>query len=461
MGARMNDKSNAPGKAAGNAASNTQGQRGESPGLDPALIEQHRQDSLRDDGRNPGRPIPEVPLAKHVNHTPFWSQYFQTVDSAGEVFHTVVTRVSYDMTSVARGEQGGALGVLGYCAEQSELAMGDEFADPDQPNASELLWESDFCTYKPRCDVLVVNAVTRPPLSHWQRTVGRLGNPQPVPAEARWSCGVSLLYQDESGHHRQWHKTVGVTGPRSTTLLRGVSDPKAAHEVRLGWANAFGGPGDERNPLGVGHASSKSERQPQQELTVQPYGGGLLQRNYPPVHLGPLGKAWLPRRTLAGTYDNAWLKNQWPLPPADLDDGFWNCAPADQQVEHPEPGAQITLVNLWPPTPDTPEGQRPPPPEPGQEVWRARLPLHQLFVLPLFRAMNIGGGLVTKAPALPCRLDTLRLDLQAQRVEATYRCRVPQSVFGRHPLVRMETRMCPVGQALESVPPEELGPLGE
>ena len=451
MGARMDDKS----KAASSAPGKAQAQRGASQGHDPALIERHRQDSLRDDGRNPGRTIPEVPLAKHINHTPFWSQYFQTVDSAGEVFHTVVTRISYDMASVARGGQGG---VLVYCAEQSELAMGDEFADPGQPNASETLWESDFCAHKPKCDVLVVNAATRPPLSDWQRTVGRLASPRHVPAEARWSCGVSLRYQDEAGKERQWHKAVGVTGPRSTTLLGGASDPKSAHEVRLAWANAFGGPGDDRNPLGVGHASSKSERQPQQELPDQPFGGGLQQRKYPPVHLGPVGKAWLPRRTLAGTYDNAWLEHQWPLPPADLQDGFWNCAPADQQVEHPEPGAQITLVNLWPPTPD---GQRPPSPEPGQEVWRARLPLHQLFVLPLFRAMNIGGGVVTKAPPLPCRLDTLRIDLKAQRVEATYRCRVPQSVFARHPLVRMETRMCPVGQPLESVPPEELGPLGE
>jgi hypothetical protein len=447
----MNDKST----AAGSTSGKPQSQHGAPHGHDPALVERHRQDSLRDDGRNPGRPIPEVPLAKHVNHTPFWSQYFQTVDSAGEVFHTVVTRVSYDMASVARGEQGG---VLAYCAEQSELAMGDEFADPEQPNASEPLGESDFCAHKPKCDVLVVNAASRPPLSAWQRTVGRLSNPQALPAEARWSCGVSLHYQDETGQLRQWHKAMAVTGPRSSALLGGVGDPKAAHEVHLGWAKAFGGPGDERNPLGVGHASSKSERQPQQELPGKPYGGGLLQRHYPPVHLGPMGKAWLPRRSLAGTYDNAWLEQQWPLPPADLDDGFWNCAPADQQVAYPEPGAQITLVNLWPPTP---EGQRPPPPEPGQEVWRARLPLHQLFVLPLFRAMNIAGGLVTKAPTLPCRLDTLRIDLEAQRVEATYRCRVPQSVFVRHPLVRMETRMCPVGKPLESVPHEELGPLGE
>lgn len=417
------------------------------PGHERAVIEQYSRDSLRDDGRNPGRAIADVPVAQHVNHTPFWSQYFQSVDSTGEVFHTVVTRVSYDMSSVARGEAGG---VLSYCAEQSELALGDTFADPGQPHASELLWESDFCAYKPRCDVLVINAATRPPMGQWQGATGRSSLQQAV-AAARWSCGVGLGYQDDAGQHHQWQKALAITGPRSATLLGTVGQPRDAYEVRLSWRHAFGGPDDERNPLGVGHASSTDRRQPQQELQGTPYRGG----NYPPVHLGPVGKAWQPRRALAGTYDDAWLKDQWPLPPGDLDDGFWNCAPQDQQIKHPEPGAQIALINLWPPTS---EGQPLSPAQPGQEVWRGQLPSHQLFVLPIYRAAHI--GIVTKAPSLTCRLDTLRLDLQTQRVEAVYRARVAQSAFGHHTLVRMETRMSPMGRPLESVPAQELGPLG-
>ncbi|CAN7245181.1 DUF2169 family type VI secretion system accessory protein [Acidovorax sp. LjRoot117] len=422
------------------------------PAHDQALVQKHTDAAAQD---QPGRAIPDVPVAQHVNHTPFWSQYFQSVDSTGEVFHTVVTRVSYDMASVARGGAGDNTGsVLSYCAEQGELAMGDVFADPAHPHGSDLLWESDFCAYKPRCDVLVINAATRPPmgpLSQWQRAMNG-GNLQQTPAAARWSCGVGLGYQDDSGQRHQWQKTLVVTGPRGTTLMGAVGQPQEVHEVRLSWLHAFGGPDDERNPLGVGHTSSSDSRQPQQELQGTPYRGG----NYPPVHLGPVGKAWLPRRALAGTYDEAWLKHQWPLPPGDLDDGFWNCAPVDQQIRHPEPGAQIALINLWPPTP---ENELPAPPPPGHEVWRARLPLHQLFVQPIYRAAHI--GIVTKDPILPCKLDTLRLDLQAQRVEAVYRARVPQSAFGHHTLVRMETRMSPVGLPLESVPLEQMGPLGQ
>lgn len=428
-------------------SSNRQTAGGGVQGHERSVIEQHSRDSLRDDGRNPGRAIPDVPVAQHVNHTPFWSQYFQSVDSTGEVFHTIVTRVSYDMTSVPRGPGGG---VLGYCAEQSELAMGDTFADPQQPQASELLWESDFCPYKPLCDIIVINAATRPAPEPWHQVSGR-GVAGSAPTAARWSCGLALGYQSEGGPHQQWQKTLTVTGPRRTTLLGGVGQPQDSQEVRLSWSLAYGGPEDERNPLGVGHPSSSETRQPQQEMPAATYRGG----DYPPVHLGPVGKAWLPRRTLAGTYDDEWLRRQWPLPPADLQDRYWNCAPQDQQIKHPDPGAQIALINLWPPTP---EGQSPTPAQPGQETWQARLPQHQLFVQPLYRVEAI--GIVTKAAMLPCRLDTLRLDLQAQRIEAVYRARVPQSAFGRHTLVRMETRMCPVGHPLQSVPAQELGPLG-
>jgi hypothetical protein len=66
-------------------------------GFDPGVMEQLRQDSMQDNGTcpgpGPGRAVRDVPLAQHVNHTPFWSQYYQSVDCEGEVFHTVVTRL--------------------------------------------------------------------------------------------------------------------------------------------------------------------------------------------------------------------------------------------------------------------------------------------------------------------------------------------------------------------------------
>lgn len=392
-------------------------------GFDPGVIERLRQDSLQDKAAGPGRAIPDVPLAQHVNHTPFWSQYYQSVDCEGEVFHTVVTRVGYDMRTVRRGPVGGP---LGYASEAPALAMGDEFAQPAHPHHSELLWESDFCPFKPKCDVLVVNAATRPDLSEWQRHVSIHLDPALRPRARRWTCALALDWTDEAGQSQHWHKHLNITGPRHIKLWGGVSEPEQVSEVLLGWAQAFGGPGDERNPLGVGHAQRTGDKAPQQEVGGQPFRGGLLQLNYPPAGLGPIGKAWRPRRSLAGTYDNTWLKTQWPLPPKDFDYGFWNCAPTDQQLAYPPPGARISLLNLWPPMLP---GQRLPAGNPDTETWRGTLPEHQLFVL---WRLHSGPMLIKNA-----WLDTLIVNLAAQRIDAVYR-----SVMSARAGVRVaETRL--------------------
>jgi hypothetical protein len=258
--------------------------------------------------------------------------------------------------------------------------------------------------------VLVINAASRPGLSDWQRSISIHRNPDLVPSAKRWSCAVAMSWMGEDGHKKEWHKRLDVTGPRKVSALGSTSEPEEASEVVLGWHKAFGGPGDERNPLGVGHASSKSKRAPQQEVGGKAYRGALLGSAYPPAGLGPVGKAWLPRRSKAGTYDNAWLKDQWPLPPEDFDYGYWNCAPTDQQIEYPTPGAEIRLVNLWPPLQ---EGQKLPPGNSQTEVWRGKLPMHQLFVL---WRLNSGPMLTKDA-----MLDTLVVDLQAQRIDAVYR----------------------------------------
>jgi hypothetical protein len=141
-----------------------------------------------------------------------------------------------------------------------------------------------------------------------------------------------------------------------------------------------------------------------------------------------VGKAWLPRRSKAGTYDNAWLKDQWPLPPMDFDYGYWNCAPEDQQIDYPTPGAEISLVNLWPPLA---EGQKPPAGHAKTEIWRGRLPMHQLFLL--WRLHS--GPMLTK----DAMLDTLVVDLQAQRIDAVYRSVMSAKADVRAVETRLET----------------------
>lgn len=406
-------------------------------GFDPSLVQSLQREGARDD-HAPGRPIPQVPLAEHRNHTSFPSQYFQSVDQHGEVFHVVVLRATFDMARLS-GD-----GVLPWADEQAPLATEDHWSG--QPNESCPLWESDFAPYKPKCDVLVANAVSRPPLNTLNAISGGKAN--------RWGCGIAMTWQDAEGAGWQWVKHLAVTGPRRFGRL-GLADPTSCDAVPIDWRLAFGGqirqPAqdlkgpdgsvtqaagsrrwdvDERNPVGIGLNASPGHPAPQLELSLdQPYQVGSA-TNYTPVCLAPVGRAWLPRRTLAGTYDNEWLKTQWPLPPMDFDHGFWNCAPVDQQIDFPGPGAQITLLNLHSPNEPPTDTTRWPPQADGR--WRANLPPNELFALWRLNA----GPMIDR----PLNLDTLVVDMGTRQIYATYRA----VLSARADLRVVETRMTEV-----------------
>ena len=70
---------------------------------------------------------------------------------------------------------------------------------------------------------------------------------------------------------------------------------------------------------------------------------------YKPAGFGFVGRSWLPRISKAGTYDQKWLDEQHPYPPFDLDYGYWNGAPEDQQIDFFYPQAKLELWNLTPP----------------------------------------------------------------------------------------------------------------
>lgn len=415
---------------------------------DPAIVQKHLEDGAKG---HPGRPIPDVPLAQHVNNTPFPCQYFHSLDQDGEVFHVVALRVTFDMRSTLPD------GSLAYAAQQTPLATQDEWSS--DVNVSSPLWESDYAPFKPKCDVLIANAVSRPPGDQ---------------ASQRWPCGVALKWQ-AGREPKAWSKQLTVTGPRRFGVL-GLSQPHAANAVDIHWQHAYGGQvrqpqvdeirpdgtigkragsdrwdTDERNPVGAGFNKASGQPGPQLEVLDQPYVDGLGQGDYPPVGLSALGRAWLPRRTLAGTYDDAWLKDQWPLPPMDFDDAYWNCAPQDQQVDYLPPGTEILLLNLYPP------GQQAGPAfGDGKGLWKGRLPMHDISVR---LVMRIGGHNVVHDVGM--QLDTLVIDLAQQQIYATHRYVLGHSAVQGHQLVRLENWLSHTGHPYELVGPAELGPLGK
>lgn len=85
-----------------------------------------------------------------VNHTPFPAQVFQAVDQHEQRFDVFVLRQTLSF----------ATGTLEYSDVQTPLCAADEYFDANMSGG--VRQESDFCPYKPRCDV-IVNAVAHAP----------------------------------------------------------------------------------------------------------------------------------------------------------------------------------------------------------------------------------------------------------------------------------------------------------
>lgn len=198
----------------------------------------------------------------------------------------------------------------------------------------------------------------------------------------------------------------------------------------------------ESNPLGLGfarqwfltasrfkHLPAPRIETPSAPVTARLFWQTACDRRaepFPPAGLGSLGRAWTPRRQMAGTYDQAWLDQRWPNLPADFDFGYWNAAPADQQIDYPQGDEIIELSNLVPH--DTPGSQAD---AKGNTTLKIILPGHRAFVLAHFN----NGALYP----LRAVIDTLRLDLEhpeGPRLSCLWRALVPAEL----PVAKLEAR---------------------
>ena len=342
-------------------------------------------------------PVQAAALPEVRNHTPYPSQYFQMMDTGDEVFHVIVSRITYDLTRL--DEQGAPP----LAQVQAPLVEADQFYG--DPTSSSCIQESDFAPYKPRCDILLAHAVAYAPE----------GKPH-----QRWPVGIRI---------GEWQKMLAVTGARYVDRgLLGwkVTEPEKATAVPLRWEHAYGGTcqwprqvkeGEEpdlwspyeANPIGSGwvdkpwlkKAQVADVDAPRIEVFEQPFGTeDANAMRYEPVGVGPVGKWWTPRRQKAGTYDQAWKESRWPRLPLDFDFGYWNAAPEDQQIEYPQGGEELVLAGLTA----------------GQQVWRCKLPSLRPFV----RVRLHAGPILPRA----MNLDTLVIDFKAGTLSCVHRMTV-------------------------------------
>lgn len=111
------------------------------------------------------------------------------------------------------------------------------------------------------------------------------------------------------------------------------SSPQPFESMRLDWGRTYGGPDHAANPLGLGRVEVDDDGErhlplprveyPHRPLT-SPRDEGL------PAGLGPVDMMWAQRAAFRGTYDDRWLKEEFPGLASDIDWRFFNSAPLDQ-----------------------------------------------------------------------------------------------------------------------------------
>jgi hypothetical protein len=223
--------------------------------------------------------------------------------------------------------------------EQAALVMADEFTG--EPGLSAPLYESDYAPHKPRCDVLLNGSAYAPGGRPTQRVtvglqVGRMRKSFVVVG------------------NRVWRKTIPPVAP---------THPEPFRVMPISYDRAYGGvdvPEDapdkqkayRENPVGVGYhpvsaaAAIDGKPLPNTEESGRPVQ--TINGSYGPMAFGPIGRNWLPRYPLAGTYDQQWIDDVFPFLPADFDGRYYQSAPPDQQTDHLRGGEEVVLVNLTP-----------------------------------------------------------------------------------------------------------------
>jgi hypothetical protein len=319
-----------------------------------------------------------------LNHTRFAASYTTMHDKAGREHLLVVVKATYRLPM---GQEAAEL-----LDEQVPIVPADTATG--EPGLSAPEYESDFALTKPSCDVLLLGSAYAPGGRPCDKVgvgivVGEMSKAFMVCGKRAWQAGI-----------------FGIAPGKPETFIR----QPISYDIAFGGVER--GPKKEEdraaylaNPVGVGyHTHLRSAwvdgaPMPQTEELNKPVK--WPDAKYQPMSFGPLGRSWRPRAQYAGTYDERWQRETYPLLPEDFDDRYFQAAPTDQQLPELRGGERVVLLNLTHPA-LTPSG---------------RLD----FDLP---DLSLSVGFQFKCgqqEILPARADTLLLEPDKQRFSVTWR----------------------------------------
>jgi hypothetical protein len=342
------------------------------------------------------------------NFTPFPALAYQALDQLGERHHVIAMR----QTLVIHPDS-----TLRYADDQEPLAVVDEYFG--EINRSSVRQESDLAPFKPKCDVIIVAAAYAPGGFPATTFDVRLRIIRTGDAEA----GEVML-----------EKTLAITGPRfweKSRLFRAwhLSEPEPITSLPIRYEYAYGGelrlentaererlasegkdPESaaplhhsvvESNPVGCGYREddylklSGLARVPAPRIEDPRDRVSSFGTHHAPQGFGVITKAWLPRRQLAGTADEAFAKSDGWLP-EDFDFAFWNGAHPDLQIPYLDGDEIVELTNVVP-----------------TGMLQIQLPGHRPYLLVRYEEGEI--------EPVAMNLDTLLIDIERMRVALVYR----------------------------------------
>ncbi len=277
---------------------------------------------------------------------------------------------------------------LAIAEEQIPVAMGPKYhADPE---ASSLKVASDVSLMKPSTDVLMIGNACAP---H-----GRLTRMLDVGVAVGGVQQVVRVFGD-----RVWVRS----GPGYA-----ATHPEPFELMPLVWERAFGGRDaaesglreEARNPAGTGFRASDGdapiEGTPLPNLE-DPHDPIISWKQQPqPMCFAPIPPNWEPRRSYAGTYDEAWQTQRAPYLPDDFDHRFLQIAPPALVTPQPLQGGEIVQI----------VGMRPEGPT--------------QFTLPALRP-RVRFHMKDTTEERPVMLDTVIVDPTDLRVQMVWRASLP------------------------------------
>jgi hypothetical protein len=260
-----------------------------------------------------------------VNHTPFTAALSVFPDPAG-----VETAYAVVKATFVFGPEGPALAKPQLPLLAADVFWGD-------PATSSLRACGEFALLKTSTDVLLSGRAVAPApdtrVADCTVTVGPLSRSVRVFGDRQWTR-----------HGGSWRATA----------------PRPWQRMPLRWELAFGGiaphegdkPADHepRNPVGRGLVARRA--QPAEGQPLPNLEDPQTQLNEPhdrptPACFAPIAPTWLPRRSYAGTYDEAWVHGRAPYLPLDFDARYFQVAPPELTAPRfLEGGEPVTLAGF-------------------------------------------------------------------------------------------------------------------